>query len=142
MTVIDQPEPRTRPFFLAYRPTLPRTWWMRNRRYTFFGLRELTAIPVGLWLLSLLYELSRVGAGPNGYAPSVSPLYVAFSVVCFIAAVLHSITWLNLSGVILRIKMGEKDVPPRTVTLANYAQWAVVTVVVAVLLIYLSTWRS
>jgi len=114
---------------------------MRNRRYAFFGLRELTAIPVGAWLLSLLYELWRVSDGPSGYTPSASPLYIAFSIICFAAAVLHSITWLNLSGVILRIKMGEKDVPPRTVTLANYAQWVVVTVVVAALLIWLGTWR-
>src|SRR6266542_3407096 len=80
--VIDGTEAGPRPFFLAYRPTLPRTWWLRNRRYGFFGLRELTAIPVALWLLSYLYELWRVGRGPNGYYPSTSPLYIAFSAIC------------------------------------------------------------
>ena len=140
--MIDGTEARPRPFFLAYRPTLPRTWWLRNRRYGFFGLRELTAIPVALWLLAYLYELWRVGRGAQGYYPSTSPLYIVFSVICFAGAVLHSITWLNLSGVILRIKMGEKSVPPRTVTLANYGQWVVVTIVIAALLVYLSTWRS
>jgi fumarate reductase subunit C len=140
--VIDQTETRPRPFFLAYRPTLPRTWWLRNRRYGFFGLRELTAIPVALWLLSYLYELWRVGWGEDGYYPSTAPVYIAFSVICFVGAVVHSITWLNLSGVILRIKMGERSVPPRTVTLANYAQWIVVTAAVAGLLVYFSTWRS
>jgi hypothetical protein len=46
-----------------------------------------------------------------------------------------------LSGVILRIPMGESAVPPRVVTLANYAQWVAVTVVVGGLLIWLGTWR-
>ena len=130
-----------RPFFGSYKRTLPRTWWMRNRRYGFFGLRELTAIPVALWLLSLLFELWLAGRGEAAYLPGSSPLYIAFSVVCFVAALLHSITWLNLSGVILRIPMGERSVPPRVVTLANYAQWAVVTVAIGGLLIWLGTWR-
>ena len=133
---------RPRPFFGAYKRTLPRTWWMRNRNYTFFGLRELTAIPVALWLLWLLFEVWLAGRGEAAYLPGNSPLYVAFSVVCFVAALMHSITWLNLSGVILRIKLGENEVAPRVVTLANYAQWAGVTVVVGALLVWLSTWRS
>jgi fumarate reductase subunit C len=52
-------------------------------------------------------------------------------------AVFHTVTWLNLSGVILRVKMGQKDVAPRTVTGANYAQWVVATIVVGALLIWL-----
>jgi fumarate reductase subunit C len=128
-------------FFLAHRPKASRIWWLRNRRYSLFAVRELTAIPVALWLISLLYEVWRGGWGERGYYPSTSPAYVAFSVVCFCGALLHSITWLNLSGVILRVKLGKKDVPPRTITLANYAQWAGVTVVVGALLIWLGTWR-
>jgi fumarate reductase subunit C len=130
-----------RPFFGSYRRTLPRTWWLRNRRYSFFGLRELTAIPVAAWLIALLVEIWLVGRGEDGFIPFNSPLYIAFSVLCFLGALLHSITWLNLSGVILRIPMGEGAVPPRVVTLANYAQWVGVTVVVGGLLIWLGTWR-
>ena len=133
---------RPRPFVGAFKQTLPRTWWLRNRRYTAFGLRELTAIPVALWLFWLLYEVWLAGRGEAAYLLGNSLLYIAFSVVCFFAALMHSITWLNLSGVILRIKLGENVVAPRVVTLANYAQWVGVTVVVGVLLVWLSTWRS
>jgi fumarate reductase subunit C len=125
----------------TFRPRLPATWWLQNRRYALFGLRELTAIPVVLWLLSLLVEVSRLGSGPpqtaSGFYPYASPAYVLFSVVCFVFALLHSITWLNLSGVILRVRLGQKDVAPQVVTAANYAQWLVVSLVVGGALIFL-----
>jgi fumarate reductase subunit C len=133
---------RPRPFFGSYKRTLPRTWWLRNRNYSFFALRELTVIPMVLWLAFFLYEIWISGWGEAAYLPGNSPLYIAFSVVCFGAALLHSITWLNLSGVILRIKLGANVIAPRLVTLGNYAQWVGVTIVVGALLVWLSTWRS
>jgi fumarate reductase subunit C len=128
----------------TYRPHLPATWWLRNRRYLLYMLREFTVVPITLWLLALLFQIARLGAGPSGpqgggYYAYTSPRYVLFSVVCLAFALLHSVTWLNLSGVILRVTLGQKDVPPRTVTAANYAQWALATVIVGALLIWLGS---
>jgi fumarate reductase subunit C len=127
----------------TYRPHLPASWWLRNGRYALYMLREFSVVLISLWLLSLLLEISRLGGGPtregSGYYAYTSPLYVLFSVVCLAFALLHSITWLNLSGVILRVKMGEKDVAPRAVTAANYAQWALATLVIGALLIVLGS---
>jgi fumarate reductase subunit C len=125
----------------TYRPHLPASWWLRNSRYTIYMLREFSVIPVTLWLLSLLVEISRLGRGPteegSGYYAYMSPAYVLFSVVCLAFALLHSITWLNLSGVILRVQVGERSVAPRAVTAANYVQWALATLVIGALLIML-----
>ncbi|MGH2350642.1 MAG: hypothetical protein ACRDJN_03390 [Chloroflexota bacterium] len=127
----------------TYQPRLPRTWWLQKRGYFLFMLREFTVLPIALWLLSLLLEISRLGAGPNtnggGYYAYTSPLYVAFSVVCLAFALLHSITWLGISGVILRVPVGERDLPPRLVTGANFALWAATTVVIGALLIVLGS---
>jgi fumarate reductase subunit C len=125
----------------AYHPQLPASWWLRNGRYSLYMLREFSVVPITLWLLSLLVQISRLGGGPaqegSGYYAYTSPLYIVFSIVCLAFALLHSVTWLNLSGVILRVKLGEREVAPRTVTGANFAQWALATLIIGALLIFL-----
>ncbi len=119
----------------AYRPALPATWWLRNRRYMLFVLRELTAVPITLWLISLLAEIARLRGGQAGYYAYVSPRYVIFSLLCLAFALLHSITWLTISGLILRVPLGERDLDPRIVTAANFALWIVATIVIGALLV-------
>ena len=133
---------RSDPPLKVYRPQLSPFWWLQNRRYFLFMLREFTAVPIVLWLLVLLVDIARLGAGPTqngaGYQPLAgNPLYVAFSAVCFVFALLHSITWLGISGLILRVPLGERDLPPRVVTGANFALWGVATVVIGGALIFL-----
>ena len=99
-------------------------------------VREFTALPIALWLIWLLVQVSRVRPGVNNPFSS-SPAYVVFSVVCLVFAVYHSVTWLGISGLILRVPMGERDVPPRLITGANYALWVAATVVIGALLIWL-----
>jgi fumarate reductase subunit C len=124
-----------------YRRPLPLNWWLKNRRYFLFMVREFTALPISLWLISLLMEISRVGRGPTGtnagYYPYTSPAFVVFSLICFVFAVYHSVTWLAISGLILRVPMGERDLPPGLVTGANYVLWVVATIVIGGLLIVL-----
>jgi fumarate reductase subunit C len=126
---------RSDPPLKSYRPRLSPFWWLQNRRYFLFMLREFTAVPIVLWLLVLLADIARLG---DGYQPLWgSPLSIAFSVVCFVFALLHSITWLGISGLILRVPLGERDLPPRVVTGANFALWGAATVVVGGALIFL-----
>ena len=121
----------------TYRAPVSNTWWLHNRRYTLFMIRELTAVPISLWLLSLLYGIARAGSGRAGWL--TSPAYVAFSVVCLVFAVYHSVSWLGISGLILRVPLGERDLSPRLVTAANFALWVVASVVIGAALVFL--WR-
>ena len=59
--------------------------------------------------------------------------------MCLVFSLYHSFTWLGISGLILRIPMGERDVPARLVTAANYALWGVASVVIGAALIWM--WR-
>jgi fumarate reductase subunit C len=100
--------PRTRP--RTYQAPLGATWWLRKRR-------------------------TQAGAGYYAYT---SPGYVVFSLICLVFAIYHSVTWLGISGLILNVPIGERSVPPRVVTGANYALWVVATIVVGALLIWLA----
>jgi len=121
----------------TYRAPLSGTWWLRNRRYFLFMLRDFTPVPITLWLIWLLVAVSRLRGGAAGFHPSRSPRFVAFSLVCLAFALLHSVTWLKLSGVILRIPVGERSLAPRIVTALNFAIWGGATIVIGALLIWL-----
>ncbi len=121
----------------TYRPSLSNTWWLRNRRYFLVMLRDFTPVPIGLWLIWLLVVISRLRAGPSGFQPPASPWFVGFSLVCLACALLHSVTWLQLSGVILRVPLGERTLEPKLVTMVNFVIWIGATVVIGAILVWL-----
>jgi fumarate reductase subunit C len=119
----------------VYRPEMPRGWWLRQRHYFLYIVREFTALPLALWLLWLLFEIHRAANGPKAFYASASPAFIAFSVVCLGFALYHSITFLSLAGVIINIKVMGKPVPSRIVVLSQFALWGVASIVIAAVLI-------
>jgi fumarate reductase subunit C len=118
---------------LPYRQ--PFTWWLRRRGYVLYMIRELTGLPVAIWWLLFLVEVARLRQGPAGYHP-LEGWFVAVSVICLAAAVWHSYTFLNLAGLIMRIPLGDRTVPARTIVGAAFSGFVVVTALVAGLLIW------
>jgi fumarate reductase subunit C len=116
-----------------YYPKLPATWWLRNANYVRFMLRELSSVFVALFLVVFLVELHRLAEGPGAYAAYLetlrAPGWIGFHVVALAFALYHSVTWFNLTGVVQVVRLGERQVPPRVVTAASFALWAVVSVV-------------
>jgi succinate dehydrogenase subunit C len=115
----------------VYKPEMPRGWWLRQRHYFLYIVREFTAVPLALWLLWLLFEIHRAAAGPKGFYASSSPAFIAFSVVCLCFALYHTYTFLSLAGAIIHIK----GVSSRMVVLSQFALWLVASVVIAAALI-------
>lgn len=113
----------------------PFDWWLRRRGYVLYMLRELTALPIAVWWLLFLVEVSRLRGGAGGYRP-LEGWFVAVSVVCLAAALWHAYTFLSYAGLIMRVPLGDRDVQPRTIAGAAFSAFAVVTVVVAGLLIW------
>jgi fumarate reductase subunit C len=121
---------------VAYPHHQPPTWWLRNRRYLLYMLREFSAVPIVLWMVWFLVEIAGLRQGSRGYQPLGGPLFIAASVVCLGFALLHSFTFLSLAGKILRIPMGDRDVPPRVIVSAVFSALVLLTAVIAGLLIW------
>jgi fumarate reductase subunit C len=119
----------------VYRTPMPRGWWLRQRHYFLYIVREFTALPLALWLLWLLFEIHRAAGGPQHFYASGSPAFIAFSIVCLGFALYHSYTFLSLAGVIINIKVAGKPVPSRIIVLSQFAAWFVASVVIAAVLI-------
>ena len=119
----------------AYKPQMPRGWWLRQRHYFLYIVREFTALPLALWLLWLLFEIQRASHGPKSFYATSSPAFLIFSVIFLGFALYHSYTFLSLAGVIINIKLIDKPIPPRVIVLSQFAAWFVASVVIAAVLI-------
>jgi fumarate reductase subunit C len=120
----------------AYPYRQPASWWLRRRGYVLYVVRELTAVPIAIWMVLFLVEVSQLRHGSGGYQPLGGPLFVAVSVVCLAAALWHSFTFLNLAGLIMRIPIGDRNVPARVIVTAAFGAFVLLTAVVAALLIW------
>lgn len=119
----------------SYKPHMEGAWWLRNRHYFWYIVREFTALPLALWLLWFLVEIRYAAGGPSGYAPHSSTAFVIFSIVCLLFALYHSFTFLSLAGVILHFNVGDRPLPSRLIVASQFGLWLVASIVIGAVLI-------
>ena len=118
---------------------MPFTWWNQNAVYRMFMLRELSSVFIALFVLEML---CLVASMPDGNAVAraqhieefivsmnTAPMII-FHVVTLAFALLHSITWFNLTPKVLVVRRGEDKLPDAFVAGAHYLLWLVVSVVI------------
>jgi fumarate reductase subunit C len=115
---------------------MPAGWWTRRAHYFWYIVREFTSLPLALWLLWFLVEIQRAQNGPKGYYPHSSTGFVIFSVIVLLFALYHSVTFLSLSGSILRFRVLDKPLPAQLIVLAQFGLWLVASAVIAFVLVY------
>jgi fumarate reductase subunit C len=121
---------------------MPADWWMSGRyrspssqgrnAYLLFMLREFTSIVLAIFLVFYLVQIARLGAGQAAYDAFLdslrSPGMLFLHLLALVAAVYHTITWLQLAGIVMVLR----GVPPRALVLGGYVAWAVASLVVFV----------
>ena len=116
---------------MYYRP-MTWTWWLKNPNYTKFMVREVTSVFVALYLVTLLYFISRLPAGSQelqSYLERLSsPGWIAFHVIALFFALFHTVTWFNLTPKVMVIWRGEEKVPGWILAGGNYLVWMVISV--------------
>lgn len=117
-----------------YYPKMPATWWLRRSSYFFFMLRELSSLFIALFLLVFLVQIHQLTYGTEAYLAFArklsSPSWIAFNLVVLVFALYHSITWFQSTSIVLPIRLGEREVPRRLVTLFIIGAWIAVSVVI------------
>ena len=119
----------------TYHRPVSNTWWLKRKTYILFMIRELTSVFVAgycIFLLVLVYNLTQ-GADAYGdfMAALKSPISVALHLITLIFVLYHTITWFNLTPKILVLYRGEERIPEGLVAGTFYVGWAVVSVIVA-----------
>ena len=112
-----------------YIRSMPATWWLKKRTYFLYMVRELTCVFVGGYALFLLALATRHD-DPQAFAALLdSPLLIALQIIALPMVLYHSITWINLTPKVMVVWLGEEQVSPLLIAVANYVLWAVVSIV-------------
>lgn len=118
-----------------YCPPVSRLWWLHRRSYLLFVLRELSCVFVAWFVVFLLLMVDAVHAGNDSYQRfldwSGQPWVLVLNIVALAFVLLHAITWFNLAPKAMVVRLGGRRLAPRWVAAAHYAAWALVTVVLA-----------
>lgn len=118
-----------------YRIPVPNTWWLKRTPYVLFMVRELTSIFVAGYCVFLLVMISKLGRGPDSYSSLItaleSPTSVVLHLISLAFVLYHTITWFNLTPKILVLYRGEDRIPQSVVAGTFYAGWAVVSLIIA-----------
>jgi len=122
-----------------YRPRVSVWWWLQNRAYTGFVLRELTSVFVAFFAMVCLWQLRALTQGPEAYGQFLArlrtPLFLALDTLAFLFVLFHAITWFNLAPKAMVLRLRGKRVPDGVIVGLNYAIWLVLSGAVAFVLL-------
>lgn len=118
-----------------YRHRMSVWWWLKRWPFTKFVLRELTSVFVAYYALLTLCQVRAVAAGPEGYgrfaSMLASPGFLVLNAVAFVAVAFHSVTWFRLAPKAMGLTVRGKRVPDAAIAAANFGAWAVLSAIVA-----------
>jgi len=116
------------------RPVRRYSWWLSQPRYVRYMLREVSAAFIGAYILMLIVGLLRLSQGPAAYESFLNAVLssagAAFSLVTFVFALFHSVTWFRVTPKAMPLRMGGKAVPPAIIIGAHWLVWAVASLLI------------
>ena len=112
-------------------------WIFRHPRYVRYMVREFSCLFIGGWTLLMVWGLKQLAEGPAAWAAFLellkSPASVVFHLLALAFAMVHSVTWFNLTPKALPLQVGEGFVPDWVIAGAHYAAWVLVSSFVLIL---------
>jgi fumarate reductase subunit C len=122
-----------------YRPRVSVYWWLGQRQYLKFILRELSSVFVATFVVITLLQLRALSKGPEAYARFQhrlqNPAVIGLNVISLFFVLFHTITWFNLTPRALPIRFRGKRLPEALIAAPNYAVCLVVSVAIAWLIL-------
>lgn len=120
---------------------MPATWWLKNRAYTWFMIRDVTSVFIAgycIFLMVLMHRASGDAASFQAfYAKLASPLSLVLHTIVLVFACYHSITFFNLTPRVIVLFRGDEKVPEYLIAGAHFAAWLVVSAVLIILVLVL-----
>ena len=114
-----------------YRRRVSVWWWLENRSYATFVLRELTSVSVAFFAFLSLWHLRALAQGPEACARFLAwlrtPLFLALDSVAFLFVLFHAVTWFNLAPKAMVLRLQGKRVPDGIIAGLNYRAWLILS---------------
>ena len=132
----DAAEIESRPV-RTYRRPLGNDWWLRRWSYFLYMVRESTVIFMVAWLVWFIFQVAALKLGRYEPPTGEDYAFIAFSVVCLFFTLWHAVTFLNLSGLILRVPIGDRYLPAAAIKAVAFGGLLFVTIVGCAIMIYI-----
>jgi fumarate reductase subunit C len=118
-----------------HRPHMSTYWWLKRGPYLAFILRELSSVCIAWFIVFMLLLVRAVSQSHDRYSQFLewckSPILLVANVVALFFILFHSVTWLNLAPKAMVVRVGGRRVPPAGIVGANYAAWAMISAILA-----------
>ena len=112
---------------------MPATWWLQRAAYVKFMIRDVTSVFIAGYCVFLMVLMCRAGQGEEAfaalYASLRSPVSVVLHVIAFVFAVIHSVTFFNLTPRALVIFRGDEKVAEGVIAGLHFGAWAVASLI-------------
>ena len=106
-------------------------WWLKRPPYLRFMLREFSSVFIAAYAIIFLVMIYRVSQGPAAYGEFwealKSPLAILFHAVALAFALLHTISWFQLTPKAMAVWKGDERVPAAMLIVPNYVAWVVLS---------------
>jgi fumarate reductase subunit C len=118
-----------------YRARVSTYWWSKRWSYVAFILRELSSVFIAWFVIFTLLQVRALSQGEEDYRRFVAwsghPVALAVNAVSLLFVTFHAITWFNLAPKAMVVHLRGKQVPGRWIALSNYLAWALVSALLA-----------
>ena len=122
------------------------TWWLKRWPYRFFMLREISSVFIAGYGVLLVVLAMQVYRGPSHLVHYVnfldSPVMLVVHAIVLAFALLHTITFFNLTPKAVVVRIGERKLSTLMLVAPIYTAWLVVSALVALLFPAMSTIRG
>ncbi len=118
-----------------YRPRVSTYWWLQRAPYRAFILREVSSVFVAWFVVYLLLLIRAVIQGDESYQQFLSWSarggILLLNIITLSFVVFHAVTWFNLAPRAMAVRLRGKRVPDVLISGSNYAAWALVSALLA-----------
>jgi fumarate reductase subunit C len=114
---------------------MKRGWWLGQRRYFLYMIRELTSLFLALYCALIVVGLLRLSQGRAAWEAFLAGLSsapgIVFQLICLAFAIYHSVTWFAVTPKAMPPLMVKgQPVPAGRIVAWHYGAWAVISLVV------------
>ena len=117
-----------------YTQPMATSWWLLQGRYVRYMIRELTCLFITLFSVILMigiYQISQGQAAFDSYLNILwSPSGQLVSAIILVMAVVHTLTWFNLTPKAMPLWIGDKKLPGWVIIGAHYVAWAILSLLI------------
>ena len=118
------------------RPISKTTWYMRNKRYRVYVLRELSSFLVAFYTFFTICALGIIASGSAEKwdsflaAQQCTSLIVFHSLALLYFLFFQTFPWFKLAPKAMPVQLGEKKLPDVYIIVGHYVAWIIVSAII------------